>query len=532
MDRKYTYQVKTAVGEFRDFVAGHKKTGLLTALIILATWSVLGFRSDIGVDTEIMIAFPETMLKSWCGIGRFGLVFTKRLFGMSLFCQPVSAIAMMAVLWMICMTVGFAVCQWSGYDDRYRFFYAVFSAVYVTSPCLAEQFYFQLQYFEVIWGIFMAVVAVYGISRYVYGKESIGWVFMAVLCGVWAFGSYQVTVVIFIALCAFSFLLVYQRGLPEKNGERKWKWFRRAFSFVVIFMVIIMVYHGTACAVRIVTETNSAYIDGMVFWKKDGIRNCLYRILTDVKNIYYGQKPPFFPIAVVPVFLMFIVLFLKRGLESGEKEKLLYVMAGGIFTASPLFMTVLTGFYQVVRVQMVYPFILAISCAALTTVCTPEKKPLLRARAALGLSIIIAWNQWITSERLLDTMHQVSVQDRKQCEDIYREAQRLAGAQGRDISQTALVFVGIRGINWSQSTLRGDMIGYSLFQWDSLGAHGVSDRVGTLMYAMGLPHAPVTTEQYIRAVEMAESMPVWPLEGSILPEGDMVVIKLSDPVLP
>ena len=229
---------------------------------------------------------------------------------------------------------------------------------------------------------------------------------------------------------------------------------------------------------------------------------------------------------------MFIVLFLKRGLESGEKEKLLYVMAGGIFTASPLFMTVLTGFYQVVRVQMVYPFILAISCAALTTVCTPEKKPLLRARAALGLSIIIAWNQWITSERLLDTMHQVSVQDRKQCEDIYREAQRLAGAQGRDISQTALVFVGIRGINWSQSTLRGDMIGYSLFQWDSLGAHGVSDRVGTLMYAMGLPHAPVTTEQYIRAVEMAESMPVWPLEGSILPEGDMVVIKLSDPVLP
>ena len=130
MDRKYTYQVKTAVGEFRDFVAGHKKTGLLTALIILATWSVLGFRSDIGVDTEIMIAFPETMLKSWCGIGRFGLVFTKRLFGISLFCQPVSAIAMMAV------------------------------------PC-----------------------------------------------GVWAFGSYQVTVVIFIALCAFSFLLVYQRGL-------------------------------------------------------------------------------------------------------------------------------------------------------------------------------------------------------------------------------------------------------------------------------------------------------------------------------
>ena len=82
--------------EFRAFMTEHKKTMWFTAFLILAVWGQMVFRTGIGVDTEIMIAFPETMLKSWCGIGRWGLVITKRLFGLSRFSQPVAAVAMMA----------------------------------------------------------------------------------------------------------------------------------------------------------------------------------------------------------------------------------------------------------------------------------------------------------------------------------------------------------------------------------------------------------------------------------------------------
>lgn len=532
MEEKFTYQIAGTAREFTDFLTEHKKTGWFTAAVIFATWGVLGFRTDVGVDTEIMIAFPESMLSFWCGIGRYGLVFTKLLFGMGRFCQPAAVTAMMAALWMVCMAVDFSVYQWSGHDERYRFFYPVFSAVFVTSPCLAEQFYFLLQSFEVVWGILMTVLAVYGTSRYVYQKESVGWALLAILLGVWAFSSYQIMVVIFISLCAFSFLLVYQRGHQrhmEGMEQSRWKWFGLACSFVMIFAAIMAAYGITSSLVRMVTGTDSSYTDSLILWKRDGVRDCLYRVWADMKNIYLGKRPPFFSPTGLPILALFTALFLKRGWASGEKERLLYVMAGGIFLSSPVFMTIVTGFYQGIRIQMVYPFVLAISAAALTTVTKSGVKTAFRTCAALGLSASLAWSQWVISERLLDTMHQASVQDIKRCQDIYREAQRLTAREGGDIRQKSLVFVGIREMDTNLSTLRGDAIGCSIFQWDSEGPHGVSDRVRTLMSILGLLHEPATTEQYVTACERAKTMPNWPLEGSIVLENDMVIIRLSDP---
>lgn len=530
MEQKFICQAADGAREFRDFITEHQKTSWFTAAVIFATWGVLGFRTDVGVDTEILIAFPESLLKSWYGIGRYGLVFTKLLFGMGKFCQPVTVTAMMTALWLVCMTVNFAVYQWSGHDERYRFFYPLFSAVFATSPCLAEQFYFLLQSFEVVWGIFMSVLAVYGTSRYVYRKESRGWIFLAVLLGVWAFSSYQVMVAIFISLCSFSFVLVYQSGQIKDKGQNRWGWLVRACSFVIIFAVILSAYQIISSLVRIVTETSSDYTDGMIFWKKDGIRRCLYRIWTDIQMIYLGKRPLFFSNIGLPIMALFTAIFLKRGWAGRWHDKLLYIIAGGIFISSPVLMTIVTGFYQSVRVQMVYPFVLALCAAALTTLYTPERKPRRRAWAALGLGMVLAWNQWVTSERLLNTMHEASVQDMKRCQDIYQESQRLVALEGGDIREKSLVFVGIREMDTNLSTLKGDVIGCSIFQWDSEGPHGVSDRVRTLMSILGLLHKPATTEQYITARERAKNMPDWPLEGSIVLDGDMVIIKLSDPV--
>lgn len=201
-----------------------------------------------------------------------------------------------------------------------------------------------------------------------------------------------------------------------------------------------------------------------------------------------------------------------------------------IFVSSPMFMTILTGFYQGVRVQMVYPLVLSITTAALTTVRL-SKRPVLPAWAALCLGAALSWNQWVNSERLLDTMHQTSVQDITRCQDIYREAQRLVAREGGDIREKSLVFVGTREMDTNATTLKGDVIGCSIFQWDSGGAQGVSDRLGTLMYMLGLLHGPASADQYTIACEKARAraMPDWPLEGSIVPDGDMVIIKLSTP---
>ncbi len=515
--------------EFRAFMTEHKKTMWFTAFLILAVWGQMVFRTGIGVDTEIMIAFPETMLKSWCGIGRWGLVITKRLFGLSRFSQPVAAVAMMAALWLLCGAVGFAADQWSGGDRRYRFFYPVFSALYVTAPCLAEQYYFQLQAFEVTWGVLMVVAAVYAAGRYIYWKEGPGWILLSVVCGAWALGSYQVMASVFIALSAFSFLLAYQRGAEGRGEGKRGKWFLRGLMFVAVFGLILAVYLAVSGLVRDWTGEESAYIGDMVMWKKEGIRMCLYHIKMDMRNIYLG-KQIFYSALGLPILILGTCLFLYRGFKSNEKERILYVMAGGFFVFSPTCMTILTGYYQGVRVQMVYPFVLAVTAAALTTLGAERRKERLGSAAALVLSGVVAWNQWVIVERLLDTAYMASVQDMKKCEDIYSQARLLALEQGRDIREMSLVFVGTQEMETNGSTLKGDVIGHSIFQWDADSIVGVSERVGNLMHAMGLSHQKASQGQYAEAREKAREMPSWPLEGSIVVEEEVIIIKLSEPV--
>lgn len=529
MRESFADQMIRASREFRSFGAKHKKTRWFTAILILAVWGVLAFRADNGVDTEIMVAFPETMLKSWCGIGRWGLVFTKRLFGLGRFSQPVAVIATMAALWLLCMAVGFAAGQWSGSDERYRFFYPVFSALYITAPCLAEQYYFQLQAFEVTWGILMTVASVYAAGRYIYWKESPGWLLVSGVCGVWALGSYQVMASVFIALSAFSFLLAYQRGMPGRGGDKRGKWLRCGLMFVAVFLGLLAGYLAVSALVRGWTGEDSAYIGDMIMWKKEGVRMCLYHIKMDMQNIYLG-KQIFYSAMGLPILALGTALFLYRGFKSSEKERILYVAAGGFFLFSPTCMTILTGYYQGVRVQLVYPFVLAVTAAVLTTLGTEGRKERLGTAAALALGAVVAWNQWVTVERLLDTAHTASVQDMKKCEDIYEKARLLALEQGKDIRQMSLVFVGTQEMAVNNSTLKGDVIGHSMFQWDADSIVGVSERVGNLMHAMGLPHLKASQQQYVEARARAEGMPSWPVEGSVAVGEDAIIIKLSEPV--
>lgn len=528
MGTEFVRQAFDEQKKFCTFVSEHKKTCLFTAFVVIASWGALAVRTDIGVDTEIMITGSEGMLRSWCGLGRFGLVFTKCLLGTNRLSQTVIMTASMLIIGLLCMTVNFAVSQWNGNDKRYEAFYPVFSAIYATCPCLAEQFYFQMQALEVIWGIYLAVLAVYGASRYVYDKGSRGWLIFSAACGVWAVGTYQAMTAVFIALSAFSFLLSYQKEQAgEEQKANQWIW--KGISFVVVFLVILAAYEGLAFAVRGMTGTNGEYLNTLVFWRRDGLRVCLYRIFVDLQRIYLGQWIFFSPFTS---FIMILAagLFLVRGWRTNQKDWLLFMFAGAVFVSSPVFMGILTGAFQGIRVQMAYPFFLAISTGVLVTIQPQQSWGKALSFAAMGLAAAVAWNQWMISERLLDTMHQASRQDEERCRAMYQEAERVAARSGGGhVRDMALVFVGKRPMDTNVSTLKGDMIGVSVFEWDALGPTGVSGRVSTLFYVYGLMHHIATPQQYEASVFRTEGMPAWPEQGSVVREEDRIIIKLSDP---
>ena len=53
----------------------------LTIFTVLFVYGIRLAGADLSIDTEIMLNDQQEVLDSWIGIGRFGLVFTKKLFG-------------------------------------------------------------------------------------------------------------------------------------------------------------------------------------------------------------------------------------------------------------------------------------------------------------------------------------------------------------------------------------------------------------------------------------------------------------------
>ena len=136
--------------QFLSFIRENRAGALLSGAAALCTYGAWMTRQDITVDTEIMMADPDAMMNSWLGINRFGLVFTKHLFGQAAFHPVISRVLTVILLWITAMVLSFFVHKWSGGQKRFRLFSAVFPVVYVTAPCFAEQLYFVLQSAEVV----------------------------------------------------------------------------------------------------------------------------------------------------------------------------------------------------------------------------------------------------------------------------------------------------------------------------------------------------------------------------------------------
>lgn len=105
--------------EFGSFIKRNRAGALFSgAAALFVYWGWLT-SADITVDSEIMMTDPQSMMDSWLGINRFGLVFTKHLFGMTSFVPSVSKVLTVCMLWITAMFFPF-VCI-SGAQNRSGF---------------------------------------------------------------------------------------------------------------------------------------------------------------------------------------------------------------------------------------------------------------------------------------------------------------------------------------------------------------------------------------------------------------------------
>lgn len=551
--------------QFLSFIRENRAGALLSGAAALCTYGAWMTRQDITVDTEIMMADPDAMMNSWLGINRFGLVFTKHLFGQTAFHPVLSRVLTVILLWITAMVLSFFVYKWSGGQKRFRLFSAVFPVVYVTAPCFAEQFYFVLQSAEVVFAMLLCVLAAYGAGQFAFFGGKWFWAAGSILLLVWAFGTYQAMAAVAASLIVILFMTVYLGENGKEQDRQRFGWLLAGVKLAAVFVIGFVLYMAAAAAVRTLSGGSEAYVADMMHWKKDGINVCLHSILGELRRVfdcYYAMFRPEFGWAVLLFFISSLV-WMERRKRPG---KLWYLAAVCVFLLSPFLMTLVAGYYQPIRAHLVYPLVFASALSFLTAFLWPEeeaaegekmekacagkdsteksgaaengrekhrKRAVQRRKgaafAAAALCLLISWSQAEDGEALFETVHQVSEQDIGLTREIYGKAQETADREGRDIQDCVFIFLGKREPELPAEALRGDVIGCSFYQWDAESPMGISRRIYDLMQALELPSKEPVLSRYLDSLPFAEGMACYPEEGSVRMDEDTVIVKLSEP---
>lgn len=523
--------------EWRAWLRDHRRAALAVFLFSLFVFGQRLVYHDIGIDSETLfdgLGLNEYM-RVWCSTGRYGLVLTKRLFGFA-HGIPFAANALgVMLLWAAVTMLSFLVYGWSRGTVDSRVFYPVFAAMFLSSPILTEQFCFTLQTMEIAWALICCLLASYFAAKLAYRpKDALAetashltlglWNAVPALClMIWAFGTYQAFVVVYVMLILISYLLVY---LWSEGEKREISWFLAGCKQLALFLAGLFGWwfiHKLLCHFLF---QELSYTSNMIQWKINPagciavIKEDFLRMVTS--SIFFYQK------LFVPVLALALALMLLQAKRLGRRRPWCFLLAILCFAVSPMLLTLVTGGGFPMRSRIYYPlaegFVFAYSAASLWQLGAGRRRAL--SVLFVFLIAVCCWKQTGRSMALQETAHLAFQGD---CHLMNRIAARMEQKAGRRLGELPTIFVGKLSPDLSEDCLRGEVIGHSFFDWDAGRNATGNHRIFGLAVLMGIELAGATDEQKSQAVEYAKEMPPWPAEESVQVKGGLLIVKLSSP---
>ncbi len=517
-------EVRREIAEFHDFFCSSRLFRWFSAIWILLLYGIRLFHGDIFVDSDIMLIDPQGYLAVMHGSRRFGMVMTKKLFSFLRLTPTLANLLMMFALWLFVLLTVFFFWRLSGNDKNFRFGMIPFSAVFLSSPCLAEQFYFVLQAFEVALAMVFSSAAMYCAQMGIKKGQSWVWYLPSLGFMVWAMGTYQAFSAFYIALTVTAYVIMYQ-------AEGEHAGWREGFLNAVLFLAGFFITQILASFFVKRVNGDSSYVNAMIVWKTQDIRDCLFFIAMDFRRIYQAELPLFFNRFFLWAAASGSLLVLGCGMKKRKKGLPYCVFALLVLFISPILITLIMGTAQPIRAHLTYVLVFAeymfLLCALLPQLLENWRR--LRIAACMFVvifSLSISWKKLVGTNELLETAHEVYLSDNLAASRIYDAVCQAAGQE--NMAECRVVFVGTKDAQLAGNPTYGDVIGHSVFQWDAASDIGVSGRVGAYFRTLGLPMEFPTSSDYEKAVEASRNKPSWPQTGSVFKLEDMVVVNLSE----
>jgi len=207
----------------------------------------------------------------------------------------------------------------------------------------------------------------------------------------------------------------------------------------------------------------------------------------------------------------------------GKEHRFIYISAGILVPLSILAFGLLLGGKPPLRALFVLPFAFGFM---FYFIISRSQNPLF-ARAFTVLAFFVALHFSQISSSLFYSDSQRFSQDVFLARQIDLEIQKIA--ENKNESRV-ITFIGKREPQRSANFLRGEVIGFSHFEFGANGFFESSERAIFFMQSLGMDYEFPNSSQMQTARLIQSEMPSFPQAGSIIDLGDFIVVKLSESV--
>ena len=516
--------------EFAHYIKRNRYVIILLGFSVCLIHGDKLFSTNNGIDTEKIIFEGREIYESWIGIGRQGLVFLKWMLGQQNY-NPYFA-GLLALLFLTAAIVIFTFLFETVRGERggetgktgQRYLNFAFGILLITHPILTEQLYFSLQGAEVTLAFVLC-----GTSLLLSHRRRF---VLGTLLLIPALGVYQAMAPLYlfgIAATACVHGMCIGKGKASLKEEIFYV-FRLGGVFLTAFII-----NQTITALFF---SKSSYLSRQVQWKKDQIWEGVGRIFAHVRDVLTGSGTFYFG-AFFWLALVLLALVIRRNRGNGtDKSNTGYSFPVRIWNllllsallASPFYLTLVLGERPVIRGQLALPFTMAFMAYLAGLLLRESKKGILTSVGKTILFLLCFTAIWQQTDITCRLYYSDAVR--------YQEDLWLAGNLEQDIIKFTgkcdyagtVVFVGKRNAPGNCASLTGDVMGQSLFAWDTEVEpvnYWSSSRIIGFMHCMGTNYQAPTSDQTAQAAARALEMPCYPAEGSIEWCGDFLVVKLS-----
>lgn len=505
-----------SVTELKKYIMENKS---MLALGIFALLTIYGrglLVLNARVDTEQLINNPNGTY-NWLEIGRQGGVFTRLLIEQLNF-NPYFATLSSFIILIISMIILSYFFDYIGQSSS-AISVSIF-LMFMVYPIWVEQFYFTMMVLEISVAMMLTIVSVYMCFWSIINKNTFIKL-LSIVPMIWAFSTYQSFMILYIALCIFSFMIFY-KDINRFKDEHEFN----PSPLKLIFELIILFFCAAAIntiITKIFFSGGSGYLTNQIRWGVDPLTQCIRNILSHIFQVICG-KGIFYSLSYIVsiIFMLMSVIYSVKFMKN-KLLKWLYVFAGLGLQICPFLITIYGGTIPVYRAQFVLPFVVA--CNFGFSLITFNNKKMIKAVIIASCFVTFLSNTQIVM-RMQYTDDIRFQEDMRLAEQIQERIHDVTNGDNKPIA-----FVGSKQSLLNASCVHGELIGKSIFAFDyEVEPHYLcsSVRIVNILNTMGFDFKNVSQEEMFEARQKAVNLPCWPNKNSICDDGNFVIVKLSE----